>query len=111
MDRDPTHIVAHYLALSSVKASTDLESKRLHPPRHRAGAPDGPSGAVEGGEKPVSRRLDFTTSKSNEFTTNDSVVAIEKIPPPAVADRRRFSVAPTMSVKSTVARTRSGSAA
>src|SRR6516165_7128018 len=86
MDRDPTHIVTHYLALSSVKTSADLESQRLHPPRYRAGAADSPSGTVEGSEKPIAGCLDLATTKSNEFAANQHVVAIEKIPPPAVAE-------------------------
>ena len=90
MHRDPTHVIAHDLALASVEASADFKSQRTHPLRHRARAADGPRRTVEGGEKAVAGRVDLTSTKSSEFAANHGVVTIEKIAPTAVAERGRF---------------------
>jgi hypothetical protein len=62
--------------------------------RYRTGAADRPSGTIEGGEKPVAGCLDLATTKSSELAANQHVVTIEKIPPPAVAEGRRFFCRP-----------------
>ncbi len=48
------------------------------------------SWTVEGGEKPIAGCLDLATTKPSQFAANQHVVAIEKVPPPTVAERRRF---------------------
>ena len=70
-------------------AGADLQPDRRHRPddcrraSHRAG------GAVEGGQEPVSGRIDLPTTKSGQLFADERMVPFEQVPPGSIADRAR----------------------
>ena len=55
----------------------------------RLRAPDRASGAVEGGEEAVARRIDLASVEARELATNGGVVLLHEIAPATVSDLRR----------------------
>ena len=65
--------------------------------------------AVEGREESVAGGVDLVAAVAQRLPADERVMPLEQLAPAPVAERRRRSVEPTMSVNSTVASTRSGS--
>ena len=92
---------------SPVWSPAQLESERLHGRDDRARTPDRARGAVERREEAVARRIELGPSIAGEQGAHGRVVSGDQLRPSAIAELAARSVEPTMSVKSTVARTRS----
>ena len=107
MDGDAVHFVRGNFDLAGMQATADLNAERVN----RLG--DGPRAthrarrAVEGGEKPVSERFHFIAAGAREFSPHRRVMGVQQIAPALVAQMLGPRGRSTMSVKSTVARTRS----
>src|SRR5579875_2602318 len=87
MDGYSTEVLAHPLALASVDTGSDGQAQLVHAGGDGLSAADGPGGAVEGGEDPVSGRLDPLPSMAAQFAAADRFVVGEQLPPSAIADR------------------------
>ena len=109
VDGDARDLAVHALAFAGVQPGAHLDAELAHRLDDRARAGDRPRGAVEAREEAVARGVDLDAAEAREPLTDEGVVPLEELAPRPVAQLGRFPVASTMSVKSTVARTRSGS--
>ena len=106
----PPTFVAHQLDLAGMDPCADLEADRRHRVHDRGRATHGSRRSVEGREEPIARGVDLPAPVSTQLGAHQRVVPLEQL-----ASRRghragsRARVDPTMSVKSTVASTRSRS--
>jgi hypothetical protein len=109
MHGNTTHVVTHELDLASMEPTADLEAESPHGISDGPGAANGPTGTIEGGQDPVACRLDECAPVALDLMAGSGVVSVQD-PTPSVSPRSTsISVEPTMSVKRTVARIRSGS--
>ena len=85
---DPAQVIADQLAFPRVHPDSQLAAQCLGSgaSQRHAGA-DRARGAVKGGEHTVARRLHDAASIATHFSLDESVVALENIPPSAIAQR------------------------
>ena len=74
------------LALTGVKTRTNIEAHQSGLVDDGSRRPNCPSRAIERGEEPVARSIDFSTTKCRQFATDHCMMAVEKFPPPAIAE-------------------------
>ena len=107
MNGNPANILPDHFALAGVETGADFDAERLCILRNSAGTADAPRRTVEGGKNTVAGRLDLMSAKACQVAPDRGVMIVEQIAPAVVASAATFSVEPTMSVKSTMASTRS----
>ena len=107
MDGDPADVVASNLDLPRVQPRPDPDPQwreRLSEGRRTA---DGPPGAVEGGQQPVSGQLDEPSAVLLDDGVGDRIVGLQQTSPSGSPKEAALSVEPTMSVNKIVAKARS----
>jgi hypothetical protein len=77
VDGDPSDVIAASFDFARVYAGAQLQTETARLVSQNAGASDGSCRAVEGGEHPVSGRLDHPAPKSAHNTMREIVVAVE----------------------------------
>ena len=90
MHADPADVIANQFAFARVHSARRLAAQCLGSgasQRHPGAACA--RGAVKGGQRAVSGRLHDAAWMATHFFLDESVVALEKIPPSAVAQRSR----------------------
>ena len=110
VDGDAADILALELDLARMDAAADSTGRRVRRRGDLARASHGTRRAIEGGKEAVAQSLDFSSPKPGDFSSHDVVVPVEKSLPVAISHLGARRVESTMSVKSTVASTRSDSA-
>src|SRR5579875_2928765 len=81
-------IGAAHLHLAGVDTHADLDPEHPHGVDDRVRARDGRTRAGKGGDETVPGSVDFATAEPVELTSDDGVVVVEQVSPPAVAERR-----------------------
>src|SRR6266508_1166828 len=87
---DPGEVVATQLALAGVDAGADFQADVAGILGDGAGAFDGPSGPVEGGEEAVAGGVHLLAAKASELTADHVVVGVEQLLPAPVAESGRL---------------------
>jgi hypothetical protein len=90
-----------------VQTGADLEA-HLAQGYDGTGAADSARGPVERGEEAVAGRIDLVAAETVELLPDRLVMALQQFAQARSPRELALSLEPTMSVKSTVARTRSG---
>ena len=86
--RYPADAIAHQLDLAGVQPCPDLDSQRAHTVTYRQGTRNGPPGAIERGQEPVSGGVDLTSAMTAEFFSHQPMVLVENLVPSPVPHRR-----------------------
>ena len=111
VDGQTPQVAIGQLNLARVHTSTDLDPERCDHISDRAGTADRPSRAVERREEAVARRGDLRPRKRASSVRTARLWSFKTVCHARSPSAAASSVDPTMSVNSTVARTRSGSRA
>ena len=85
VDRDTPKLLAHDLALSSMQAGANLDSKRMQRLATGAGAPHGTRRGVEYGEQAIPRGVNLTPAEAGQFFTHDPIVPLQYATPPGIS--------------------------
>jgi len=78
---EPGDIRVGHLDLTGVQSRTDTEAHLADSISDCAGTGDGAGGTVEGGEEPVAHRLDLSSSKTFELSTDHLTLMLEQRAP------------------------------
>ena len=107
---DAANVIAGKHDLAGVNSGADLETDSAHGRRDLLGTPDGPCRSVERGQKAVAGRVHLATAVAGDEPRDSTVVRLEELDQRRSPSSAARTVEPAMSVNSTVASTRSGSA-
>jgi hypothetical protein len=88
VNRETAELVAHDLALTSVKSSADPDAESVNGIADGARAADGAGGTVERGKEPIAHGIKLPAAEASEFAADGGVVGLEKVPPGTIPDRR-----------------------
>ena len=86
MDGEPADVPVLFLDLADVEPAADLETELPDRVPDRVGAGEGAGRALEDDQEPVAGGLDLVPSLSPEPAPDERVVALEELPPQAVAE-------------------------
>ena len=84
MHRNATEFFTHYLTLSGVNASANVNAELLDRVGDRPAAANGTRRTIKSGHKAIARCVDFATAMPRKLLTNKEVMLCEKVFPCAV---------------------------
>ena len=82
---DAGEVCAANLAFSGVETATHLDTDPAGFIRNGLGAPHGPPRAVERSQEPIAEGFDLSPSESVDLPTHRPIMAVQEVPPGAVA--------------------------
>jgi hypothetical protein len=109
VDGEPADLAVDQFALSGVQACADVDPQLAYGFSNSRSARDCSSRSVEDREEAVARCVHLSAAVSSELAADPFVVELNSSRPRRSPSSAALAVEPTMSVNSTVARTRSGS--
>ena len=89
MDRNAADLVLHEFALPCMKPRADLEAELANAVPNRTRAPNSPCRPVEGREESVAGRIHFPSAEVPQLRSDESMVLLNELPPPAIAELGR----------------------
>jgi len=87
VNRDSRELRPNDFTFTSVNTRTQIEAHESRLGGDRLRGPNRAGRAIERCEKPIARSVDFPAAKCREFPTHHCMVAVQKFPPPAIAQR------------------------
>ena len=86
MDRQPGDCRAVAFHFTGVQAGPDLQAESGYGVADGTSAMDGPGGAVEGGEEPITGGIDLDAAKPRKEPPDMCVMVLQQVPPPPVTE-------------------------
>src|SRR5665647_2340389 len=86
MNGDSPDVIRQYFDLAGMQSGPNLQTKVAHSIADSFRTTHAAGRAVKRGQKPISKSLDFFSTKSDEFATHTRVMSLQQMAPLAVTE-------------------------